>query len=262
MTSEVAGPAVSKAVPLVTDALTGAAKSTGVDLDAVKGAAAAAAKTAADGATAATPLLQQAWTFLTTTEPATLAQYGAGALGLYLVAPALLGGVAGGFRGYAGDINAVSALEALSEGNTVIVDIRSEAEKASSGVPDVPGGASKVIDVEFATIADRKLRGGLRDPSAIEAQVTALQIAALKRIGKGTKVLLLDRNGSTAKAVAKELARRGFGRVFVIEGGFDGRGGYVASRLLVKPAAGAGYAPLPNIARTISSRRVLPAPSK
>jgi rhodanese-related sulfurtransferase len=50
-------------------------------------------------------------------------------------------------------------------------------------------------------------------------QVTALQIAALKRIGRGSKVLLLDRFGGASKAVAKELSRRGFGRVFVVSGG-------------------------------------------
>lgn len=49
-------------------------------------------------------------------------------------------------------------------------------------------------------------------------QVTALQIAALKRIGRGSKVVLLDRFGNVSKAVAKELSRRGFGRVFVVSG--------------------------------------------
>ncbi len=96
-------------------------------------------------------------------------------------------------------------------------------------------------------------------------QVTALQIAALKRIGRGSKVFLLDRNGSTSKTIAKELTRLGYGRVYVVDGGFDGRGGWVASKLLVKPVAGGGYSPLGNIARTIStrtvsSRRALPAP--
>lgn len=49
-------------------------------------------------------------------------------------------------------------------------------EKESSGIPDVPGGANKLIEVEFASIEDRKLRGSLRDASYIEAQVTALQV--------------------------------------------------------------------------------------
>ena len=54
-------------------------------------------------------------------------------------------------------------------------------------------------------------------------QVTALQIAALKRLSRGNRLLLLDRNGGgAAKAVARALAERGFGRVYVIKGGFQG----------------------------------------
>lgn len=53
-------------------------------------------------------------------------------------------------------------------------------------------------------------------------QVTALQIAALKRLSGSSTIFLLDRTGSgTAKAVAKALAGRGFGRVFLIKGGFQ-----------------------------------------
>lgn len=45
------------------------------------------------------------------------------------------------------------------------------------------------------------------------------------------------RNGSTASAVAKELGAKGFGKCFVVTGGFDGRGGWVQSKLQIKPAA-------------------------
>ena len=37
-----------------------------------------------------------------------------------------------------------------------------------------------------------------------------LQIAALKRVGKRSRLLIMDRNGGTAKAIAKDLARRGY----------------------------------------------------
>jgi rhodanese-related sulfurtransferase len=64
------------------------------------------------------------------------------------------------------------------------------------------------------------------------AQVTALEIQALKRVNKGTKVLLLDKSGSgTAKNVAKELAKLGFGGAYVISGGFQG---WTSSKLQVK----------------------------
>lgn len=64
----------------------------------------------------------------------------------------------------------------------------------------------------------------LHPPGPRSAQVTALQIAALKRLSRGSRLLVLDRNGGGggAKAVARALAERGFGRVYVIKGGFQG----------------------------------------
>lgn len=64
--------------------------------------------------------------------------------------------------------------------------------------------------------------------------MTALQIAALKKVSKGKTLILLDRNGSVAKTIAKSLANKGFGRVYVLSGGFDGRGGWSASKLQAK----------------------------
>ncbi len=34
---------------------------------------------------------------------------------------------------------------------------------------------------------DKKLRGVLQDPRAVEAAITAVQIASLRRVGKGSK---------------------------------------------------------------------------
>lgn len=50
------------------------------------------------------------------------------------------------------------------------------------------------------------------------AQTTALQIASLKKVSKGTKIILMDRNGGNAKAVAKELSKRGYKSVCSVEG--------------------------------------------
>ncbi len=48
-------------------------------------------------------------------------------------------------------------------------------------------------------------------------QVTALQIASLKKVNKRTQILLLDKNGSTNKVIAKELSRKGFRKIRVIQ---------------------------------------------
>lgn len=87
-------------------------------------------------------------------------------------------------------------------------------EKEASGLPDVAGGArNRVIEVELAVTEDRKLRGQLKNPNGIETQVTAIQIAALKGIGKGTRIFVLDRYGNVAASLAKELSSKGFGKV-------------------------------------------------
>jgi hypothetical protein len=119
--------------PRSQDTLTGAIKSSGVDLDSAAKTAATAAKAATDGAAAAKPLLEQAATFLTTADPLTLGEYGLGGLALYLLSPALLGSFVGGLRGYAGDLSAVQALEAINSGDAVIIDIRTEARGAPRG---------------------------------------------------------------------------------------------------------------------------------
>lgn len=63
-------------------------------------------------------------------------------------------------------------------------------------------------------------------------QVTALEIRALKRVNKGTRVLLLDKNGGgQAKNVAKELNKLGFRKIYIVAGGFSG---WAASKLQVR----------------------------
>lgn len=44
-----------------------------------------------------------------------------------------------------------------------------------------------------------QIRGALRNPAAVEASITAMQVAALKRVSKGTNVLLLDRYGGDVR---------------------------------------------------------------
>lgn len=114
----------------------------------------------------------------------------------------------------------------------------------------------------YAVTEDKKLRNSLRDPTAIEASVTSLQIASLKRVSKGTKIILLDRYGPAAQTVAKELGRKGFSKVFTVTGGFDGRNGWVQSKLQIKPAATVLSAPATLLGRTSTTgtRKSLPAP--
>ena len=77
--------------------------------------------------------------------------------------PSVLRLVFGGLRGYKGNISPASALDTVSsDGNSVIIDIRTDREKENSGVPDLPFG-NRLIDCEYASISDRRLRGQLRE---------------------------------------------------------------------------------------------------
>jgi hypothetical protein len=62
-----------------------------------------------------------------------LAEYGLGAVALYFLAPALLGGFVGSLRGFAGEVTAAQALDLLaSDGSAVLIDIRTEVRAGCS----------------------------------------------------------------------------------------------------------------------------------
>lgn len=206
------------------------------------------------------PLVGGAAGVIASNNPVTLAEYGLAAFGLYLASPYLLRFVLGGFRGYAGELSAVAAVDLLVNGNALLVDLRSQKEKEASGLPDLPSSArDRVQEVEFATTEDRKLRNALRDPNALETQVTALQVSALKRVTRNSTVLLLDRTGSGAVAVARALTAKGYRKVYVIAGGMDGRSGWLASKLQIKPAA-TELTPVASVPRTLRKQQQLSAP--
>lgn len=181
--------------------------------------------------TSAKPSLTSSLTNLSSKDPGTLAEYALGVIALYYLGPPFLRGVFGSLRGYAGEINPAAALDAVStDGNTYIIDIRTSREKENGGLPDLPS-SSRLVEVEYAEIEDRKVRNQLQNVGAIERQVTALQIASLRKVNRRSSILLLDKSGTTSKAIAKELRKKGFKRVRVVQGGFSG---WTSSKLKTK----------------------------
>ncbi|KAL4533072.1 hypothetical protein Ndes2526A_g08525 [Nannochloris sp. 'desiccata'] len=111
---------------------------------------------------------------------ACLAETAVGLVAAYYLLPPVLKASVGALRGYAGDVSPAAALDALStQGKANLVDIRTAREKEQQGLPDVPN-SGKLVELEFATIEDRKVRGQLRDIGKLEIKITAMQIAALK----------------------------------------------------------------------------------
>ena len=59
-----------------------------------------------------------------------------------------------------------------------LAGLRTDKEKESAGVPDIPV-SGRLIELEYAAISDRKIRGQLRNPGEIEKTVHAPRSALL-----------------------------------------------------------------------------------
>lgn len=190
-------------------------------------------KTTSTFVTTAKPIVSSTLDFITTTPPGTLVEYAAGATVLVLALPTLTSVLVKSLRGYAGSVTPAIALDKVSTGSKVaLVDIRSVREKEGSGIPDLRD-KSKYIELEFASLTDASVRRELKNVGTLEVSITAMQIAALKKISKSTEIFIMDKNGSVSGAVAKQLSSRGFSKVFVVKGGF---GAWQKERLPIRMA--------------------------
>ena len=213
-----AGPIVSDAASKVSGAGCGAAnsagaaiKAQGIDVEPAVGIVGKAAGAVGAAASSVLPSVDDVTGFLTTASPTELAEVAGGAAAIYLLSPVLLGVLGGVLRGYAGSTRPVEAYDLVTSGKCVIVDIRADTGRGEIKVP-----RGKVL-----SIPREKLSGSFAGD--VEANLTALKVASLKGVKKGTKVLILDANGGgDATKVAKALASQGFGKTFVVQGGFNG----------------------------------------
>eukprot|EP00963_Diacronema_lutheri_P007677 scaffold662_cov364-Pavlova_lutheri.AAC.34 len=147
--------------------------------------------------------------------PTNLAFAASTLLGLPLVAFWLIR-----FYGYGGDLTPKKALGTLNTGNAVLVDIRSDAERAE-GIPDLRWTA-RGRGVAFPVLSMQgKERSMIASPNELALQATAVAIAGLRQTSGGGPIILMDRSGNgDAVSVAKLLAQQGLTNVFAVKGGF------------------------------------------
>ncbi|KAG0628637.1 hypothetical protein M758_1G041800 [Ceratodon purpureus] len=180
---------------------------------------------------AAQPYALSTFENIIASDPLVLAT-GAGALLLvYFLAPPLLSSVSYAARGYKGDLTAPQALDLLVKENYTLVDVRSDREKSKSGVPSLPRNAkNKILPVPIEELPG-KVKGQLRDVRKVEAEIAALKISALKRLNKGSKIVIIDSTGNIAKIIARSLSELGFKNTWVVLDGYDGGKGWLQSKL-------------------------------
>ena len=136
--------------------------------------------------------------------------------------------------GYAGDISAQEAWSTIAaDPKAQIVDVRTAAEWAFVGVPDLSDAGREVRLVEWQSYPS-----GSVDPDFAEKAARVLREAGA---GPDTPVLFLCRSGARSRAAAIAMTKAGWSRAYYIAGGFEGdldeqrhrsgRGGWKAAAL-------------------------------
>lgn len=257
--------AVQVAAPIASDVATQADKAlkdAGVDTKSVVEAAKTAAVVAGEAAEqtakvieGAKPVASSTLESIVSADPLFLAGGAGVLLLLYLLAPSLLSSVAYAARGYKGDLSAAQVLDLLTKSDFILIDVRTDKEKSKSGLPSLPRNAkNKFLSIPLEELPG-KVKGQIRNSRKVEAEIAAVKISYLKRIGRGSNIILLDSSGDIAKTVAKSLSALGFKNAWVVVDGFDGGKGWVQSRLGTDSNT-------TSIAEILSPSRIIPAGTK
>jgi rhodanese-related sulfurtransferase len=126
------------------------------------------------------------------------------------------------FGGYAGNLSAEDMQELLRNSSALLVDIRAEAELEESGVPDLRRSArGKAISTPPERL-EPSVRRRTKRPVQAEKMLQAMTIASLRRVRRARDVIVMDSNGSQAKAMARLLREKGIRRPYILEGGYKG----------------------------------------
>ncbi|MEQ8746497.1 rhodanese-like domain-containing protein [Pyruvatibacter sp.] len=117
--------------------------------------------------------------------------------------------------GYAGDIDVHEAWRILNEdARSVLIDVRTQAEWAFVGLPDISATGRPLITEEW-----QGFPGGA--PNTSFADNVASQLAAAG-VTAEVPVLCICRSGQRSAAAAQALTGLGFSACFNVAGGFEG----------------------------------------
>ncbi|KAL9690015.1 hypothetical protein QQ045_010408 [Rhodiola kirilowii] len=197
-----------------------------------------AAKTVVDAAKQTSKVIEDAQPIASSTvdtissvDPTVMVVTGGALFLTYLLLPPIFSAISFNLRGYKGALTPAQTLDLMFTQNHIMVDIRSEKDKNNTGIPRLPSSAkSKMIPVPLEDLPN-KLKGLVRNSKRVEAEIAALKISYLKRLGKNSNIVILDSYSDSAKLVAKYLTSFGFKNCWIVADGFSGGKGWMQSRL-------------------------------
>lgn len=126
------------------------------------------------------------------------------------------------YSGYAGDLPPKLAFELLSgKDDSVLIDVRPEDLREHDGVPDLRRAARfRYAHVSFPEV-DGSLRKLMKNSKDLDDALIAVVIRNLKNVRDSSKIIVMDADGSRAKAIARSLRKLGIKRPYVLYGGFQ-----------------------------------------
>lgn len=116
---------------------------------------------------------------------------------------------------YAGNVNSQEAFDALSsEQNAVLVDVRTQAEWAFVGVPDLRSIGKETLLIEWQSFPSS-------GPNPEFATTVSDQLVK-KGLDLGAPIYFLCRSGARSQAAAIALTQAGYTKCFNVSDGFEG----------------------------------------
>ncbi|KAL2462066.1 Calcium sensing receptor [Abeliophyllum distichum] len=221
-----------------------------------------AAKIVADAAQQTTKVIYEAKPIASSTvetissaDPVVIVETGGALFLAYLLLPPIFSAISFGFRGYKGYLTPAQTLDLISTKNYIMIDIRSEKDKNKAGVPRLPSSAkNKMIAIPLEELPS-KIKSLVRSVKKVEAELVAVKISYLKKISKGSNIVILDSYSDSAKIVARALTNLGFKNCWIVTDGFSGSKGWMQSRL------GTDSYNL-SFAEVVSPSRIIPAAAR
>ncbi|KAL5987570.1 hypothetical protein ACLOJK_035319 [Asimina triloba] len=188
-----------KAVEITSPAISGAAnkakeslQSAGFDPQPVVSAAKSIVGAAPKVIEKAKPVASTTIETLLSSDPRTIAVAGGALFLSYLLLPPIWSVISFNLRGYQGDLSPAQALHMISSQNHLIIDIRSEKDKNKAGIPRPPNDVrNKIISIPLEEIPS-KVKNLVRNVKKVEAEIVALKISYLKRVNKGSNLVIMD----------------------------------------------------------------------
>ncbi|KAL7596702.1 uncharacterized protein LOC111893494 isoform X1 [Lactuca sativa] len=125
------------------------------------------------------------------------------------------------YAGYAGDLSPKLAFELLKGKESVaLIDVRPEDFRERDGIPDLRRTARfRYASVEYPEV-DTGVKKLLKSGKDLDDALVAAVIRNLKVVQQGSKVIVMDADGTRSKGIARSLRKLGIKRPYLVQGGF------------------------------------------